>query len=96
VAVDDLEGNTLFIYAFIVRAGGPVGLREVTRGVELSISGVAHHHLQKLESLGLIEKNGYGQYSLKAKASIDGYIWVGGSLLPRLMFYVFFFMGTSM
>jgi hypothetical protein len=90
---DELEGNTLSVYAFIVRVNGPVGLREITRGVELSSSSVAYHHLQKLENLGLIEKDSYGQYSLKAKASIDGYVWVGKNLVPRLMFYSFFFIG---
>jgi hypothetical protein len=91
----ELDGNTLSIYVYITRADGPVGLREVTRGVELSSSSVAHHHLQKLENLGLIEKNSYGQYSLKAKASIDGYMWVGKNLVPRLVFYSSFFMGVS-
>jgi predicted transcriptional regulator len=95
VTTDELEGNTLSIYAYIVRADGPVGLREITRGVELSSSSVTHHHLQKLDSLGLIEKNSYGQYSLKAKAPIDGYMWVGRNLVPRLVFYSFFFMGIS-
>jgi len=95
MANDELGGNTLSIYAYIVRVDGPVGLREITRGVDLSSSSVAHHHLQKLEALGLIEKNSYGQYSLKAKAPIDGYIWVGKSLVPRLVFYSFFFMGIS-
>jgi DNA-binding transcriptional ArsR family regulator len=90
---DELEGNTLSVYAFIVRADNPVGLREITRGVELSSSSVAYHHLQKLENLGLIEKNSYGQYSLKKKASVDGYMWVGKNLVPRLMFYSFFFIG---
>jgi hypothetical protein len=95
VTNDALEGNTLSIYAYIVRSGGSVGLREIARGVELSSSSVAHHHLQKLEALGLIEKNSYGQYSLKAKTSIEGYMWVGKNLVHRLMIYSFFFMGIS-
>jgi predicted transcriptional regulator len=57
VANDALEGNTLNVYAFIVRADDPVGVRDVTRGVGLSSTSVAHHHLQKLENLGLIEKD---------------------------------------
>jgi hypothetical protein len=94
VSSDELEGNTLSVYAFIVRADRPVGTREVTRGVELSSTSVAHHHLQKLETLGLIEKNSYGNYILKAKASVDGHVWVGKNLVPRLMFYSFFFIGA--
>jgi hypothetical protein len=91
---DELEGNTLSIYAYIVRANRSVGTRDVTRGAELSSTSVAHHHLQKLENLGLIEKNSYGQYILKGKASIDGHVWVGKNLMPNLMFYAFFFIGA--
>jgi hypothetical protein len=94
VGNDELEGYTLSVYAFIVRADKPVGTREVTRGAELSSTSVAAHHLQKLEDLGLIEKNSYGNYVLKAKASIEGHVWVGKNLVPRLMFYAFFFIGA--
>jgi hypothetical protein len=91
---DELEGNTLNVYAFIVRADGPVGVRDVTRGIGLSSTSVAHYHLQKLENLCLIEKNSYNQYILKVKIPIEGYVWVGKSLVPRLMFYSFFFIGA--
>jgi hypothetical protein len=94
MANEELEGNTLNVYAYIVRVARPVGTREVTRGAELSSTSVAHHHLQKLETLGLIEKNSYGNYVLKAKASVDGHVWVGKNLVPRLMFYSFFFIGA--
>lgn len=94
VANDELEGNTLTVYAYIIHAAKPVGTREVTRGAELSSTSVAHRHLQKLEALGLIEKNQYGDYVLKQKASINGHVWVGKNLVPRLMFYSFFFMGA--
>jgi hypothetical protein len=89
-----LEGNTLRAYAYIVRADEPASVRDVTRGAELSSTSVAHHHLQKLENLGLIEKDSYGKYVLKQKASIKGHVWVGKNLVPRLMFYSFFFMGA--
>jgi hypothetical protein len=91
---DELEGHTLNVYAYIVRTAKPVGTRDVTRGAELSSTSVAHRHLQKLEDLGLIEKNNYGDYILKEKASINGHVWVGKNLVPRLMFYSFFFMGA--
>ena len=91
---DELEGNTLNIYAFIVRADGPVGVRDVTRGAELSSTSVAHHQLQKLENLDLIEKDNYGRYTLKKKAPIEGHVWIGKNLVPQLMFYSFFFMGV--
>jgi hypothetical protein len=94
VANDELEGNTLNVYAYIVHAAKPVGTRDVTRGACLSSTSVAHRHLQKLEDLGLIEKNQYGDYILKEKTSINGHVWVGRNLVPRLMFYSFFFMGA--
>jgi repressor of nif and glnA expression len=94
MVTNELEGNTLTVYAYIVRADKPVGTRDVTRGANLSSTSVAHRHLQKLENLGLIEKNSYGDYILKEKASINGYVWVGKNLVPRLMFYSFFFMSA--
>lgn len=94
MANEELEGNTLNVYAYIVHAAKPVGTREVTRGANLSSTSVAHRQLQKLEDYGLIEKNDYGDYILKEKTSINGHVWVGRNLVPRLMFYSFFFMGA--
>ena len=91
---EELEGNTLSVYAYIVHAARPVGTRDVTRGANLSSTSVAYRHLQKLENLGLIEKNSYGDYLLKQKTSINGYVWIGRNLMPRLMLYSFFFMGA--
>ncbi|MGE5555898.1 MAG: hypothetical protein ACM3UY_06520 [Methanocella sp.] len=91
---EELEGNTLNVYAYIVRTNKPVGTRDVTRGAELSSTSVAHRHLQKLEEMGLIEKNNYGDFILKEKANINGHVWVGKNLVPRLMFYSFFFLGA--
>jgi hypothetical protein len=94
VADEELEGNTLTVYAYVAREGKPVGTRDVTRGANLSSPSVAHRHLQKLEALGLIERNEYGDYVLKEKANISGHIWVGRNLVPRLMFYSLFFTGA--
>jgi hypothetical protein len=93
-STDALEGNTLAVYAYIVHIDKPVGTREVTRGADLSSTSVAHRHLQKLEGMGLIEKNNCGDYILREKANINGHVWVGKNLVPRLMFYSFFFMGA--
>jgi hypothetical protein len=91
---EQLAGNTLSVYAYVVRENRPVGTRDVMRGANLSSPSVAHRHLQKLELLGLLEKNKSGDYILKEKTSISGHIWVGRSLVPRLMFYSFFFIGA--
>jgi hypothetical protein len=94
LANEELEGNTLNVYSYVIHVGKPVGTRDVTRGANLSSPSVAHRHLQKLEALGLLERNQYGDYVLKEKTSVSGYVWVGRNLVPRLLFYSFFFMGA--
>jgi len=94
LADEELEGNTLNVYAYVVHKGKPVGNRDVTRGANLSSPSVAHRHLQKLEDLGLLERTPYGDYVLKEKTAVSGYIWMGRTLVPRLLFYSFFFMGA--
>jgi hypothetical protein len=91
---EELAGNTLIVYAYVVGENRPVGTRDVMRGANLSSPSVAHRHLQKLELLGLVEKNQFGDYVLKEKTSVSGHVWVGRNLVPRLMFYSFFFIGA--
>ena len=86
------EGTTLNVYSFVVKKGEPVGPREVMRGVNLSSPSVAYWHLQKLESSGLLQKNKTGEYVVREKTSISGHIWIGGNLVPRLIFYSLFFL----
>lgn len=90
---EELEGTTLNVYACMVREGKPLGPRETMRLANLSSPSLAYWHLQKLEYLGLITKNEYGEYVIKEKANISGYFWIGKTLLPRLIFYGFFFIG---
>ncbi|MGD0496219.1 MAG: hypothetical protein ABSB28_09310 [Candidatus Bathyarchaeia archaeon] len=73
--------------------GKPQGPRDVMRDLGLSSPSVAYRHLQKLENLGFIQKDSYGQYAVKEKVSIKGHLWVGRNLVPRLIFYSFFFLG---
>ena len=94
MADTELEGKTLEVYAFVAQEGKPVGTRDVTRGVRLSSPSVAHRHLLKLESLGLLEKNEYGDFLLKQKINVKGYVWIGRNLIPRLIFYSLFFLGA--
>jgi hypothetical protein len=91
---EELEGTTLRVYLYIVKENGPVGPRDVMRGANLSSPSVAYRHLQKLENLGLLERTAYGQYIVKEKAGIKGHLWIGRSLVPRLIFYSFFFIGV--
>jgi len=91
--IQEPEGTTLNVYAYVVKKGKPVGPREVMRGASLSSPSVAYWHLQKLENSGLLQKNGAGEYVVKEKANISGPIWIGRNLVPRLMCYSLFFLG---
>ena len=90
---EELEGTTLNVYACMVKEGKPLGPRETMRLANLSSPSVAYWHLQKLELLGLITKNEYGEYFIKEKVNISGHLWIGKTLVPRLIFYAFFFIG---
>jgi len=89
----ELEGTTFTVYSFVIKENKPVGPRDVMRGANLSSPSVAYRHLQKLEDLGLLEKNEEGRYVVKEKAKISGYLWIGRTLVPRLIFYSLFFTG---
>lgn len=81
------------MYTYVVKQGKPVGTRDVMRGARLSSPSVAYRHLQKLEAMGLLQKNEYGEYVVKEKVAVRGYLWVGRRLVPRMMVYSFVFMG---
>ncbi len=89
----ELEGTTLRVYAYVIKENKRVGPREVMRGANLSSPSVAYWHLQKLEALGLLQKDKYGEYVAKEKANISGHLWIGRNIVPRLVFYSLFFMG---
>ncbi|MCW4017891.1 MAG: hypothetical protein NWF00_04325 [Candidatus Bathyarchaeota archaeon] len=91
---DALEGTTLTVYVFTVGFGKPVGTRDVVRGLGLSSSSVAYRHLQKLAALGLLSQTESGEYIVKEKVSVRGYVWVGRYLLPRVLVYSFLFMAV--
>ena len=90
---EKLEGTTFAVYSYAVKENRPVGTRDVMRGAKLSSPSVAYRHLQKLETLGLLQKNEYGEYVVKEKANIRGYIWVGRRLVPRMLLYSLIFVG---
>jgi len=89
----ELEGITLEVYLFVVKDGKPVGPRDVMKGAHLSSPSVAYRHLQKLEELGLLQKNEYGEYFVKQRAKMRGYIWIGRRLTSKMMLYAITFMG---
>jgi hypothetical protein len=79
---DELEGNTLSFYAHLVEKGKPVGPGEVTRGASLSSTSVAHAHPQKLESMGLVQRDRFGDYFAVGGAAVGGHLWLGRPRSP--------------
>lgn len=93
-AIYDLQGKTLQVYLYLMRKNGPSGIREIQRDLKLSSPSVANYQVEKLLSLGLVDKDEYGRYFLLRRVhvpSLKGYINIGRFLLPRLMFYAVFF-----
>lgn len=80
------------MYLHAVKKGKPVGPRDVMKGVNLSSPSVAYRHLQKLEDQGYLQKNEYGEYTVKRKAHIDGHVWLGRRLLPKMWVYSLIFL----
>ncbi|OLS26913.1 MAG: hypothetical protein ThorAB25_20760, partial [Candidatus Thorarchaeota archaeon AB_25] len=71
-----------------------VGVREVQRAIGMSSPSVASHHLTKLESLELIEKNPDNSYQLKNLVKVgvlQNFIRFRGLVLPRYSFAAMFF-----
>ncbi|HTY75659.1 MAG TPA: hypothetical protein VMD05_08860 [Candidatus Nanoarchaeia archaeon] len=88
----ELEGITLDVYWYVIKEGRPVGPRDVMKGAFLSSPSVAYRHLQKLEELGLLQKNDYGEYLVKRRINVRGYIWVGRRLTSKMLLYAIIFM----
>ena len=89
---DEIEGITLTVYLQVIKKGKPVGPRDVMKTANLSSPSVAYRHLQKLEDLGYLQKNEYGEYTAKNKAHISGYVWIGKYLVPAMWRYSIVFL----
>lgn len=90
----DLRGNTLRVYWYMLTQDSSVGVREVQRAIGMSSPSVASHHLTKLESLELIEKNPDNSYQLKNLVKVgvlQNFIRFRGLVLPRYSFAAMFF-----
>ncbi len=72
-------------YIFLIKAGKPVGPREVMRGAKLTSPSVAYRNLQKLIDMNLVQKDNFSNYIVKEKIGIKGYIWIGKNLIPRFI-----------
>ncbi len=91
VIESQLKGKTLRIYWYLLRSpSSRVGVREIQRSLGLSSPSVAAHHLEKLLSLGLVEKSMTGEYFLVQEVKVGllrFFTRMGRFLVPRYLFY---------
>jgi len=90
---EELNATTFQTYLYLVKIGKPVGPRDLMRGANLSSPSVAYRNLQKLMDLGLVVKDNYGNYVVKEKLGMKGYVWFGRSLIPTFAIFGFIFIG---
>lgn len=95
VIESQLKGKTLLVYWHMLRSPrSKVGVREIQRSLGFSSPSVAAHHLDKLLSLGLIEKTGTGEYFLAQEVKVGllrFFTRLGRFLVPRYLFYSVWF-----
>lgn len=95
VIESELTGKTLLVYLYLLKSrGGTVGVREIQRKLGFSSPSVAIYHLDKLSSLGLVEKTNLGEYYIKREVKVGVlkfYTRLGNLLLPRYLFYTTLF-----
>ena len=90
-----LKGKTLLVYWLMLKSqSSPVGVREIQRELGFSSPSVAAHHLDKLLSLGLIDKTMRGEYFLAREVKVGVlrfFTRLGRFMIPRYLFYSVWF-----
>lgn len=95
VIESELTGKTLLVYLYMLKSKKDTfGVREIQRKLGFSSPSVAIYHLEKLNSLGLVDKTEIGEYYIKREVKVGVlkfYTRIGSLLLPRYLFYSTFF-----
>ncbi|TFF92774.1 hypothetical protein EU546_07170 [Candidatus Thorarchaeota archaeon] len=77
----------------LLRAGKPLGPKEVTETLSLSSRSVGLYHLEKLHELEMVEKNHEGEYRIKPDADLgflEQYLFFERGAIPRIALYAAF------
>ena len=95
VVESELKGVTLRVYWHILGSKTKTaGVRRIQRALGLSSPSVALHHLEKLKSLGLLEKDLTGEYHLVSEVKVGvlkNFVGLLGILIARYLFYSIMF-----
>lgn len=89
-----LRGKDWKVYWLLLKNNKPMSVREVQKALHFSSPSVAHHHLEQLRELGLVQKQDVGgDYSLVSEVKIGvlrHFVKLGKLLFPRYFFYAIF------
>jgi hypothetical protein len=89
-----LRGKAWKVYWLLLKTGRPMSVREVEKALRFSSPSVAHHHLEQLINIGLVEKQEIGgNYALVSEVKIGvlrHFIKLGRLMFPRYFFYALF------
>ncbi len=86
----ELGPTTWRVLIALLAAKAPISAREVGRRLGMSSHTVAIYHLEKLESLDIVEKNMEGSYTVSSDADLgflDNFLYVKHKIIPRVLFY---------
>jgi len=87
------EYNTFRVYLFLLKVRTSSS-REIQRTLGFSSTWLATHHLQKLERLGLVTKDRYGDYHVVPKSFgiLRFFVMTQRWIVPRMLFFVLMFL----
>ena len=89
-----LRGKAWKVYWLLLSSGHEMSVREIEKALHFSSPSVAHHHLEQLRQLGLVEKKRVGgNYKLVSEVKIGvlrHFVKLGRLMFPRYFFYAIF------
>jgi hypothetical protein len=87
-----MKDTTRRVYRYLYRAGKPIGIHEVQRGLELSSTSVAAYHIKKLLEDELIKEQDGGY--VVDRVVLDNMIRIRRAVIPFETTYTIFFAST--
>ena len=89
-----LKGKAWKVYWLLLRSGHDMSVREIEKALHFSSPSVAHHHLEQLRQLGLVQRQKIGgNYTLVSEVKIGvlrHFVKLGRLMFPRYFFYAIF------
>lgn len=100
--IASLEGTTLRVFLYVLKQKSAIGIRETQKKLGFKTASLAQYHLQKLYTMGILEKEVTNTYTLAEKYAnlrsikvgvLTELFVIGGWLIPVLGLVVGFLIG---